>query len=235
MSDYQLFKLKYFNLYQNKEVFKIGTDALVLGAWANPGIPPNRILDLGTGTGILSLMMAQKFPNAEIIAIDSCLNAVSLADFNFKNNPNGMNCRAEHCSFENFLSTEKFDLIISNPPYFVDDLPAISVVNKNSKHLTTNILKLLFKTIKLNLTEDGLAILIHPTDPIFQKFASLNGLSIQKQLQVYGVNNKMRRICSTYSNKNFETTYESLVIRNDDGQYTESYKNLTREFHGISL
>jgi tRNA1Val (adenine37-N6)-methyltransferase len=236
MSDYNIFKLKYFNLFQSEIVFKVGTDAFVLGAWISCNKSPNNILDIGTGTGILSLMMAQKFPNASITAIDSSSESVSLANANFQSNEIGRLCNAMLCTFQEFRQDNKFDLIVSNPPYFLNSLEPKNVSYAQSKHLDSAALEALFCSISRSLKSDGLAALIHPEHSLFDKIASDKKLYLSKQLRVYGVENKLVRLCSVYSQVPSDLIeVEHLILRDSLGKYTESYKELTRHFHGVDL
>lgn len=236
MSNYELFNLKNFKLFQSADVFKVGTDAFVLGAWISCNKSPNRILDIGTGTGILSLMMAQKFPNASITAIDSSSESVSLANANFQSNEIGRFCKALLCPFQEFRQDNKFDLIVSNPPYFLNSMEPKNEIYARSKHLDSASLEALFCSISRSLKSDGLAALIHPVHSMFDKIALDNKLYLTKQLRVYGVKNKLVRLCSVYSHIPSDLTeVEHLILRDSLGKYTESYKELTLHFHGVDL
>lgn len=121
MSD-DFFQFKKFKIRQNYAAMKVNTDSVLLAAWAveqlNDSKTIKNILDIGTGTGLLTLQMAQKFPDANFTAIeldaDSCLDA----DFNFKNSDWSDQIQLQNIDFRNFLTSQKFDIMISNPPYF---------------------------------------------------------------------------------------------------------------------
>lgn len=235
MSEFTFFKLKQFDLKQNKQVFKIGTDAMVLGAWISCEIAPKRILDLGSGTGILSLLMAQKFPQAIIIAIDSNKHAVDLSRENFQNNAIGQFCSVEKESFSGFETTETFDLIVSNPPFFVNAALSFDAVNASGKHLNDKDLTDFFSCVSRCLSLNGSAAIIHPADGIFEASAAQFGLFVARQLKVYGVKDKLVRVCNFYTKQNQEPEVSELIIRDENGDYTEAYKALTKDFHGVSL
>lgn len=235
MSDFSLFRLKHFELFQNQEVFKIGTDAFVLGAWIDLDFEPHNILDLGTGTGVLSLMMAQKFPNAIIKAVDNNPSAVALAERNFRHNALGVNCSAHLADFSAFHDNVKYDLIISNPPFFLNALQAENQVNARAKHLDNDALDSFFKTIATNLADDGFAAVIHPETGQFEVVAAKYGLYILKQLKVYGTSEKLIRTCNLYGFTPKKMYVEQLVIRDSTGQYTKEYKRLTADLHGVQL
>jgi len=235
MSNYSIFRCKHFVLHQSDEVFKIGTDAMVLGAWIDLDQPPKRVLDIGTGTGILSLMLAQKFPNSKFLAIDANQFAVELANLNFEANSIGKNCIAVQGAFEDFHSDQLFDLIVSNPPYFLKSLTSKSQVNINARHLKEHELNAFFKTISKQLLPSGYAAIIHPLDSRFESAANSHGLYATKTLHVYGVQGKLVRVCRLYGLTQFIHQIEELVIRESSGSYTNSYKKLTSDFHGVSL
>ncbi len=236
MSDLKPFKLKHFELLQSSKVFKIGTDALVLGAWINCPFEPKKILDLGTGSGILSLMMAQKYPKASITAIDIDNESIKLAELNFKSNTISKNCTTIETSFDNFKSPVGYDWIISNPPFFLDSKRAETNVNKRAKHIDQMMLNSFFDCIRKNLTANGIAALIYPVNSEFEIFAEKHGLFVKKRLDVFGKPENPVRHCALFSLE--QVNYipkESLTIRDKNGNYTEAYKQLTIDFHGVSL
>jgi tRNA1Val (adenine37-N6)-methyltransferase len=235
MSEFTVFRLKQFDLKQNKQVFKIGTDAMVLGAWISCEIAPKRILDVGSGTGILSLLMAQKFPLATIVAIDSNQHAVDLSRENFQNNALGQFCSAEQDSFSSYNTSETYDLIVSNPPFFVNAALAFDAVNTSAKHLNDKDLTDFFSCVSRCMSLNGLAAIIHPADSTFETSAAQFGLFVARQLKVYGVKDKLVRVCNFYMKQNQEREVSELIIRDDKGAYTEAYKALTKDFHGVSL
>lgn len=114
----EYFRFKQFSVIQDHVSMKVGTDAVLLGAWAEADSPQN-ILDIGTGTGIIALMMAQKF-SADVHAIDIDADSSRLASRNFEASPWRDRMFAYHTSLQDFASStsQKFDLIVSNPPYF---------------------------------------------------------------------------------------------------------------------
>jgi tRNA1Val (adenine37-N6)-methyltransferase len=235
MSEATVFKLKHFILKQRNDVFKIGTDAMILGSWISLNPAPKRILDLGTGTGILSLMLAQKYPQAQIVALDSNQEAVSLAKENFASNELGRHCSTIHNTFSDFTSNELFDLIVSNPPYFLNSKVSSSEVNSMAKHLETADLRVFFACVSRNLNHNGVAALVHPSDGSFESIATEFGFFVARKLSIYGVAEKLVRVCNIYSKQACETVYESLIVRENCGTYTKNYKALTLEFHGVEL
>jgi len=117
------FELKHFGIRQFSTAMKVGTDSISLGAWTAHAVQaPNRILDLGTGTGILALMMAQSYPSAKIDAIELEDGAYQDAHYNISNSIFGKRISLHHADAISFSYRYKYDLIISNPPYYTADI-----------------------------------------------------------------------------------------------------------------
>lgn len=230
-----VFQLKHFELNQRSDVFKIGTDTMILGAWLETDFVPNSILDLGTGTGILSLMMAQKFPDAQIVGVDSNLKAVELSRENFKRNTLGKYCTSEHSTFKNFTAQTPFELIVSNPPYFVNSKVAESAVNSSAKHLDTNDLHEFFLCASRNLSVNGIIAMVHPASGHFEKAALECGFFVIRELQVFGTQGRLVRVCNLYARQERASVTETIIIRCENGAYSEDYKALTAAFHGKTL
>ena len=111
------FRFQQFEVQQSSEVFRVGTDAVLIGVLSNV-VNAKQILEVGTGTGIISLMLAQRNANANILALDINAEAVKISQNNFSNSPFSDKIKSQLQDFKNFETDEKFDLIISNPPYF---------------------------------------------------------------------------------------------------------------------
>lgn len=111
------FRFKQFDILQSSDVFRVGTDAVLLGVLSDV-MGAKQILEVGTGTGIISLMLAQRNPDANILAIDINSEAVNISQTNFLNSPFSDRIKSQLQDFKQFEAGEKFDLIISNPPYF---------------------------------------------------------------------------------------------------------------------
>lgn len=235
MSDLKLFKFKMFALNQSDSVFKIGTDAFVLGSWIGNLENCEQILDVGTGTGILSMMAAQHFPDAQILAIDNNYDAFELAAMNFSKSKLGEKCRAQNTDFLELEENQKFDLIVSNPPYFLDSISPEDLVLEQAKHLTSADLTRFFLKAARVLSENGKLCLIYPIDSRFEILAKNAGLFPQKILQVYGKPDLLKRQCVQFGFDQVATIFDELTIRTASGQYSEEYKLLTAAFHGVSL
>ena len=114
------FRFKQFNIVQENAAMKVGTDSVLLGSWA-PSTNPKRILDIGTGTGILALMLAQRFSRAELIAVELDRDALVDAEFNVAHSNWSERISVLQGDFMDLSFSNHFDLILSNPPYFPAD------------------------------------------------------------------------------------------------------------------
>ena len=118
---YQPFKFKKFNIQQNNAAMKIGTDGILIGAWSSSSEKKNA-LDIGSGTGVISLIIAQRFDDIKIDSLENSKNAIIDAKQNIKNCIWHKNINLIEKDFYKFKPVVKYDLIISNPPYFINSL-----------------------------------------------------------------------------------------------------------------
>lgn len=161
------FRMKYFKVEQEKSALKVGTDGVMLGAIAAHQLH-HRILDIGTGTGIVALMLAQKYPEAFIEAVEIDEQAASEADLNFRQSPWKNRLRVSNTDLKDFVSVAKFDLIVSNPPYFSKSVLPENKGSAIARHDQSLTLNDLFSFAKNFLTENGAIEIIIPWDIVKQ-------------------------------------------------------------------
>ncbi len=128
-----VFRFKQFEVDQSGCAMKINTDGVLLAALAE-SISPKEILDIGTGTGVMALMLAQRFPEANIEAVEIDEFASATAHKNFLNSPFSERLAVKNVSIEQFQSQHSYDLIISNPPFFVGDLKNVNEKKGMARH-----------------------------------------------------------------------------------------------------
>lgn len=236
-----VFKFKKFSIQQDQCAMKIGTDAVLLGAWANIA-QASSILDIGTGTGILALMAAQRNQNAYIDAIEIDNNAAQQAQGNFKNSPwsDRINCYATSIQQYNVDYPEKqYDAIISNPPYF--ELEKNTAINKRSRQLARTTAALSYDQFldvaQQNMKPQGQLSLILPIQAgqLFIEKALKKNIYLAKKVEVIPREGKSaNRLLMQFTLVSGTTTVQQLVLRkekNTGRNYTEAFKKMHQPFY----
>ena len=216
---------------------KIGTDGVLLGTWADIE-GDSRILDVGTGTGLIALMLAQRNASAEIVGVDISHEAIEEARDNFLNSPWAKRLsvtEGDVCSFE---SNEKFDHIVSNPPYFIDSLHSPDSLRTMARHTSSLKFEDLVTSAVRLLRPGGRLSVILPAECAMQfRFAAFGRLWLRRQLNVVTkAGDTPRRTLMEFclSNKPLMPSVATLTMRHRDSSYTEEYRQLTEDFY-ISL
>lgn len=232
-----VFHFKHFQIQQAASAMKVGTDAFVLGALlSNSGAKD--VLDVGSGTGVLSLMFAQMHPHSRILAVEIDPAAAEECAENCANSP--WYNRLE-CTTANFLEWEiprKFDLIISNPPYFQTSHGNRDDRKRLARHVTEMSPKVFFKRSSEALQEQGTIALILPAcdEQVWKEAARVCGLFCVKQVRVFGKRTgEVKRFVLWFSKQTSTLVDSELTIREVDGSYSREYIELTKEFHGVDL
>jgi tRNA1Val (adenine37-N6)-methyltransferase len=235
-NDRRFFQLRHFALKHYRSTMKAGTDAIILGAWAPVESKTKKILDVGTGCGILALMMAQK-AKAKILAIDIDENSIIEADENFKASSWSDRLCARNISLQLLSKSgnNKFDFIISNPPFFQNCLLPSNEGFKKAKHNMHLSFDSFVSCAMQLLDEGGKIAVILPAESVhnFLILAEKERLFPERKLIIYPAEHKKSNRCAMVLSKNSmaEVISSELVIRKIDGDYTEDYKRLTHDFH----
>ena len=158
-----MFRFKQFTIEQDECAMKVGTDGVLLGAWARGG---SRVLDVGTGTGIIALMMAQRYPEAHVLGIDIDEGAVRQATTNVQTSPFSSRIRIQQTKLQDMDDsfTGCFDAIVSNPPFFIDSLAAPDEQRNLARHTATLTYAELMQTAWRLLSDDGELSVVVPFD-----------------------------------------------------------------------
>lgn len=143
---------------------KVGTDGTLLGAWASLGVPDGRILDIGTGTGLIALMMAQRYPKSRVMAIDIDAEAVGQACENVASSPFSERIRVEQADVRSFQSDGLFDAIVSNPPFFSHALECPDSQRTMARHTSSLSYESLMSSAFRLLSDEGYFSVIIPDD-----------------------------------------------------------------------
>ena len=229
------FAFKQFTIQQDKCAMKVNTDAVLLGAWVNPN-GSKTILDIGTGTGVIALMLAQK-SKARIIAIDIDKEATEQARLNVESSI-FRNVEVQHLSFQNLTdsSQEKFNLIVTNPPYFIDSWKSPSDTRTIARHTGHLSFEDIIYGAKKLLDEKGKFCLILPTNEagIFKKLAENKGLYLSKLLRIRTRSDSQteKRHLMQFEFKETEFSESTLVIESDRNmKYSPEYIELTKDYY----
>lgn len=224
------FKFKQFEVRQSEDVFRVGTDGVLLGALVNIDFAKN-ILEIGTGTGLISLMLAQRNLNASFFGIDINEEAVNLTKLNFENSPFNLRLKNILQDFKTFETEEKFDLIVSNPPYFEENPSAKDILARQTVEL--NFRQLISKSTGL-LSENGFFSVIIPFEvgSDFVEIAKENRLFLNRKINIYGIeNSKIKRLVLEFSFIEKEHDEFDFIIEKSPRKYSDQYLELTKEFH----
>ncbi|MFL5754350.1 MAG: tRNA1(Val) (adenine(37)-N6)-methyltransferase [Bacteroidia bacterium] len=233
---HQTFVFKQFNIQQDKCAMKIGTDAVLIGAWVDAK-EAGTILDVGTGTGIIAIMLAQK-SKAQIDAVDVELSAYEQATENVRFCKWNEKIRVHHSSFQDFStkSRNKYDLIVSNPPYFVHSSKAAGEERSHARHNDLLSFEELVNGVVKALKKDGRFCVILPKQEasMLRTIAEKHGLQLSKLLRV---RTKADKETEKRHLMQFEFTphsfSESTIVIEKDGrhEYTDEYKELTKDYY----
>lgn len=212
---------------------KVGTDGVLLGAWVRAE-DAKRILDIGTGTGLIALMLAQKSP-APVDAIDIDRPSFEQATQNARTSPWADRVRVIHSSLQDFKPGYRYDLIVSNPPYFIDSFKAPGEARNMARSASHSLSyeELLHGVGRLlNNTGRFCVILPFKEGQLFREKAEQNGLFCNHLVNIKtGRDKPFKRVLMEFSRREEELVEEELVIHYDERQFTEEYKSLTRDYY----
>lgn len=214
---------------------KVGTDGVLLGAWADVG-GASRILDIGTGTGLIALMLAQRNAEAAIEAVEIEEGAYKQANENIQVSPWKKRISVHLSSFQEYSNQELriFDLIVSNPPFFVDSLKSPLDGRTLARHNDTLPHSVLIAGVNNLLSLEGKFCLILPyvDSQLFVVDAAMEGLFCNKKVNVHPTpQKKANRVLMQFSRNRTKLEETELLIRDNTSDYSEEYKKLTKEFY----
>jgi tRNA1Val (adenine37-N6)-methyltransferase len=228
------FQFKKFLIHQDKCKMKVGTDAVLLGAWADPS-DANSILDIGTGTGVIAIMLAQKC-DAIIDAIDIDEASCRQAEINSRLSPWGERIHVIFSSIQQYclVTEKKYDYIISNPPYFGEEYREKASSADTAKHSIQLPFSDLVGCVCKLLAPDGKFCVILPylESSVFCELAIRNKLFPQKALKVKTTAGKAeKRILIEFGFEKIKTEEMELLMMTSENSYTEEYIALTRDYY----
>ncbi len=213
---------------------KVGTDAVLLGSWVDPGYA-RRILDIGTGTGVIALMLAQR-SSAVIDAIDIDEHACEQAKDNVQHSRWSERVYIHNVSFQQFSPPKKYDLIVSNPPYFIDSYKASKLDRITARHADLLPYSELLEGVLKLLDRNGRFCMVLPykEGELFRDMAEKKKLFLTQLMRVRSRADKLtdKRLLMQFELERNSFSEKSLVIECDKTRtYTEDYKRLTRDYY----
>lgn len=216
---------------------RVGTDGIILGSWIDVMGGEKRILDIGCGTGLLALMMAQRNLTAHIDAVEIEPLAAAEAELNCRNSPWTERLVVHEISVQAYAAqcTEKYDLIVSNPPYFINSPHNEQLARAAARHASLLPYADLVDAVVSLLTENGRFAAIFPYSEagIFIAKAATAGLYCNSKLNIIPISSRpVKRIAAEFSFTKGIVTEENLTIETDiKGEYTEKFRELTSPFY----
>lgn len=228
------FQFKKFRVEQDQCAMKVTTDACIQGAWTS--IPPdtNSVLDIGAGTGLLSLMLAQRDTEIRIDAIEIDENAAIQAKSNIQSSPWHNRINLIHGDAKKYTSAYLYDLIICNPPFFINSLLGKNEHENHAKHNLVLTLENLITIIANLLTQNGCASILLPFEENKQwlNLCKNSGFFEIKRLEIkHNKDQNAKRIISIISRICTEPIIETLVITANHSGYTPEFIQLLKDFY----
>ena len=231
----ELFEFKQFAIRQTHAAMKVGTDSDLLGTLSEGG---RRILDVGTGTGVLSLMLAQRYPEATIHAIEIDENAVIDAAENFAQSPFADRITLQHIAFQDYLlqpHEQCYDSVVCNPPYFDKSLENDDEGRRRARHTSSLPFRVLIKGT-YDLLEDGGVFSVCIPGEVLNEFCAeclIVGFSVQDLYRIRTLPEKAPKRFVVVHRKGYVATptIHDHCMRHSDNSRSEWYLNLMRDFH----
>ena len=229
-----MFRFKHFTICDEGTAMKVGTDGVLLGAWADVA-EDRSILDVGTGSGIIALMAVQRNATAYITAVDIDADAVAQAQTNILATPWHNRIACKHLDIKAFTSDAKFDHIISNPPYFVEKTHSPNAQRSLARSAESLPFRVLVESAERLLNVGGKLSVVLPTESaLLFRYEAFERLWLSRLCSVVTVEGdapKRTLMEFVYADKPLMPRCEELVIQQRDGSYSPKYRELTKDFY----
>ena len=229
-----VFQFKQFTIYQEKAQMKVGTDSIILGSAIKIKSEYKRILDVGTGTGLLSLMIAQKSSNPDITAVEIDSNSYHQAKINinmcrWRNRINLIHADAKQLEIES-----KYDLIICNPPYYTNSKQSVILSKNTARHqVELSFRDLLNIWDKIGNDDSDLACIIPiiESEKLYKMVKNYGYYLVYYLVVRSNPNSNPKRAVMQFSKQKMEKIKSELCIHNNEGGYSNDYIKMTRDFY----
>lgn len=234
-----MFQFKQFTIKQERAAMKVGTDGVLLGAWVPLINNPYNILDIGAGTGLISLMLAQRSTAEHIDAIEIDEEAYEECVDNFENSPWSDRVYCYHADLEEFTDElfeeeEEYDLIISNPPFYSENYSSGDEKRDQARFQEALPFDMLIECAQALLSENGIFAVIIPfkeEENFIQLCASVNLFPLKITRVKGNVNTEIKRSLLAFTRIEQLPLIDELIIEIDRHVYTDEYINLTKDFY----
>lgn len=230
------FRFKQFTLFHDKCAMKVGTDGVLLGAWSDV-MNAAKILDVGTGCGLIALMLAQRNPKPTITAIDIDEMAANQAEQNIIDSPFSDRIEVENISLQQFAKKKPaaFDMVVSNPPFFANSLLSPDARRSGARHSVNLTLEDLFIYSKKCLAPGGVMSLILPYNNVdaIDVLCEEYGYYVKRKVIVYPtIDAKPKRLLVELSlNPVGKTILDTLIIEKERHHYSNEFSELVKDFY----
>lgn len=229
------FRFKQFTIYQDRCAMKVSTDACIQGAWTPVNDDVQRVLDIGTGTGLLALMLTQKKNDTITDAIELDEEASAQAKENIAASAWADRVHVINGDVTSYPLEYKYDLVISNPPFFNNSLLGDRYARNNARHTLTLSYRQLVCVIADHLSENGVASVLLPMNSyeVFEEELQAKHLSVYARFVIHPrvEQNANRVVVLCSRSTDADIIEEHLYIRKEDGNYTDAYKQLLSPYY----
>lgn len=226
------FSFKQFAVRHDRCAMKVGTDGVLVGAWARGG---RRMLDIGSGTGLVSLMLAQRFPESTVEGLEIDATAVAQSRENVTASPFAQRITIFETSFRHFTPSAPYDAIVSNPPYFLDSVKNADDMRTLARHSNTSFFQDFFRFCKFWLAEDGEVSLVIPLEAseAISAEAYLLGFLLSRKVLVRSVPSKPVERClvSFVRKRTVPVELDEVCLMGTDSKRSVWYEEISRDFY----
>lgn len=226
------FTFKQFSVRHDRCAMKVGTDGVLIGAWARGG---RRLLDIGAGTGLVSLMLAQRFPSATVEGLEIDAEAAEQCQENMAASPFADRIRVYASAFQDFVPDAPYDAIVSNPPYFLSGMKNNDESRAAARHSDVTFFKDFFRFSRQWLRPSGEVSLVLPADGVDEVSAEayLKGMMLCRRVWVRTMPDKpVERCLLSFAMQRFSPPeMEEVCLMDSDGRRSSWYENLTCDFY----
>jgi tRNA1Val (adenine37-N6)-methyltransferase len=232
-----VFRFQQFTIVQSKNPLKVGTDSMLLGSFIDP-TPSETALDIGAGTGVLTLMVLQKNPNLIVDAVEIHEDAAAECAFNVEQSPWQDRVKVHALNFLEFNPNKQYDLIFSNPPFYLDGLKSGIESIDQAKHISHEMYGCFIQKTAGLLREDGRFYVIVPWTQLayLLDLAKDNKLHLREKISIHATEEKLNtRVILMFTKRDEPIILSEFTIRLTSGGYTPEYISLTKQYHATDL